>query len=535
MAESKHALEVVREITASGRTAPLPPGVPAADVLEAAANQGVAGLLLAAIERDHPSWAEPLVPRLAEGRRGTLVRTLGQIDLGRQVLSLLDEHGIRALPLKGVVLAETLYDVESDRPMSDVDVLALERWSDGVAALLEDGFVVIDRGDHAWAFRDPRRGEIVELHRSVTSCPGLFPLDADAVWARRRSGRGQLPRLPSPEDLLVQLALHGAFQHALVLSLVQWLDFRRILEREVIDPVRLRDAVSESRAGEPLRVALAVAERVVGAAIPAALAEVLLEEGADPRRAPRWIEPRLATPLAFVAPTEPDHVRVRWELVSGPVRRAELVWRTLFLPEDEHAPASGSRLGKALRRAVRLAGVALGRWRRTPAPQKRAEAPDPAERTSTTPSVKDAPEVPFREELLRECLSSFPWVRLTVRGQCMQPSLDDGEKVRLVSSRLRPPRLGDIVLARGHEGLRLHRLVWGPPIPAGRRWRMKADRGVLFDPPLDPHDVLATVVGVEGRPDARPHRPGLALLSLVRGVLYRLRPRTRSHDAEAVP
>src|SRR4030042_1707373 len=111
--------------------------------------------------------------------------------------------------------------------MSDVDVLALERWPEAGGALREAGFAEVARGDHAWAFRDPGGHGIVELHRSVVSAPGLFPVDAEGLWARSRPGRGQLPRLPSPEDLLLPLALHAAFQHGFSLALVQWLDFRR--------------------------------------------------------------------------------------------------------------------------------------------------------------------------------------------------------------------------------------------------------------------------------------------------------------------
>ena len=72
--------------------------------------------------------------------------------------------------------------------------------------------------------------------------------------------------------------------------------------------------------------------------------------------------------------------------------------------------------------------------------------------------------MPFAEELLRECLSAFPHVRLTVTGRCMEPALRHGERVHLVGARRRRPRVGDVVLARQKDGLRLHRLVWGPPL-----------------------------------------------------------------------
>jgi hypothetical protein len=132
--------------------------------------------------------------------------------------------------------------------------------------------------------------------------------------------------------------------------------------------------------------------------------------------------------------------------------------------------------------------------------------------------------VSLGEEVLRDGLAAFPWVRLTVTGQCMEPALADGAKVRLVAARRRRPRLGDVVLARGRDGLRLHRLVWGPPLALpGMRWRTKADRGRLLDPPLDPSEILATVVAVEEHPKARSRRPGKAAWSLARGVLARWR------------
>jgi hypothetical protein len=505
MAESK-ARGLLRDLATTGRLGALPPGLTAPALAQAAADQGVGGLLLASIERDGPAWAEPIAAPLAARRRALLVRTLGQVGLAARCLSLFEARGIRALPLKGVALAETVYDVESDRPMSDVDLLALERWPEAVLALRETGFAEVARGDHAWAFRDPGGGEIVELHRSVVSAPGLFPPDPEGLWARSRSGRGQLRRLPSPEDLLLQLALHAAFQHGLALSLVQWLDFRRVLEREAIDAERLLALAAAARAAAPLGVALLAAEAVAGAPVPASLRPQL------PAGLRRWLAPRLAEPLAFVAPSGPGLARARWELLAG--RRAELAWRTLVLPET---PAGDERLAArvafAFRRGLRLA-------RREPPEAPRLPGHDLGEPEAAAEGV----EVPFGEELLRDCLSSFPHVRLTVTGGCMEPALLSGERVRLVGATRRRPRVGDVVLARQKDGLRLHRLVWGPPLsPSGSSWRTKADRGLLLDPPLAAEDVLASVEAVEGRPGARPRRSGRALVSLASGIAARLR------------
>jgi hypothetical protein len=501
MSESKAARGLLRALVVGGSLPPLPPGLSAGEVVRTARFQGLAGLLLKAGEGQPSSWVAPLAPGLVADRRSALVRTLGQIALAGRVLGLLEAKGIRALPLKGALLAETVYDVESDRPMSDVDVLALERWPEAVAALEEAGLTEFARGDHARAFTDPASGVVVELHRSVSSCPGLFPLDADAVWERSRPGAGQLPRRPATEDLLVHLALHAAFQHGLVLSLVQWLDFRRVLEREDVDAERLLAVASASRATAPLAAALLAAEAVVAAPLAPGLRAAL--ESNVPRGLTAWLAPRLEDPLSFVEPETPALGRVRWELLAG--RRLELLWRTVVLPDDGGESIS-VRARAAVARAVRLGREQLSRPGRA------------------SPEGAGGPEVPFREELIRECLASFPWVRLTVTGQCMQPALAHGEKVHLVRPAEHRPRVGDVVLARGPDGLRLHRLVWGPPVaPPGTRWRTKADRGRLLDPPLDPSDLLGTVVTVEGRPGARSRRPVKAALLLAGGVIARLR------------
>jgi hypothetical protein len=520
MAESK-ARGFLRDLAATGSLGALPEGLDAQILAGVAIEQGVAGLLLAAVERDRPGWAAPVVEPLRAERRRCLARTLAQIDLAARGLELLAARGLRGLPLKGAVLAETVYDVESDRPMSDVDVLAIERFPEAAAALRDAGFAALVRGDHAWAFRDPAGAGILELHRSVVSAPGLFPLDPEGLWARRRGGRGQLPSWPSPEDLLLQLALHAAFQHGLVLSLVQWLDFRRLLEGEPIDVERLPALARSAGAEAPLAAALLVAEAVVGAPAPASI----------PRRLPaglrRWIGPRLASPLGFVAPAAPALSRVRWELLPG--RRAELLWRTLVLPETPDGdPRLAARAAFALGRGLRLA-----RRRRAPlalpSPSDLGEPPAPA--------PGDEPrEVALGEELLRDCLRSFPHVGLTVNGRCMEPALRHGEKVRLVASSHRRPRMGDVVLARQKDGLRLHRLVWGPPLArSDTSWRTRADRGRCLDPPIAAADVLASVDAVEGRPGARSRRTSRALLSLVGGIAARLRRGVKAARAEVRP
>ncbi len=355
MGESK-ALGLLRELVAGGAPPALAGSAAAAQLLAAAREQRLAGVLLSTLEREEPAWAGPLLEPLRLERRARLALTLQQVALAARVSALLARAGIRALPLKGVALAETVYDLESERPMGDVDVLALERWDDAARALCEAGFAETARADHARVLLEAGSGLVLELHRSVTSAPGLFPLDSEGLWARRRPGRGQLPLLPSAEDLLLQLALHAAFQHGLVLSLVQWLDFRRVLEREALDLDRLGAAAAGARAGALLAAALLAAEAVVAAPVPPSLRAAL--EPALPAGLRRWLAPRLRDPLSLVAPSPPAVGRVRWELLAG--RRAELLWRTLVLPEAQDGDTRlEPRLAQAAARLARLGRGAL--------------------------------------------------------------------------------------------------------------------------------------------------------------------------------
>ena len=126
----------------------------------------------------------------------------------------------------------------------------------------------------------------------------------------------------------------------------------------------------------------------------------------------------------------------------------------------------------------------------------------------------------FRDLVFRECLSAFPEVTFTVTGQCMRPDLAEGDRVVVLGPDRKRPRLGDVVLTRRGDAIRLHRLVWKPPRAGSRApWRTKADRATSLDPALTEADVIGTVAAVEGRPYER--RPARALLSLLGAIVAR--------------
>jgi hypothetical protein len=345
----------LREWLVSGLT----PAAEPRELLAEAGRQGLVGLLAA-----QPGFLAGLAEDLrGEWRRAAqrlLVRGAHQLDLARRVMDLLAAASLRALPLKGAALAERLYASVAERPMADVDVLVLDRPEHAQKRLEGEGFRVVERADHAIALREPESGGIVELHRTLTSCGALFPIDGEGLWFRRRHGEGAIAHSPSAADLLVALALHAAFQHGLVLSLVQFLDLRRLLERERPTLEAVLEVAAAARAEGALLVALAAARAVVGAQPAPALVHALEARVSEPvRRLARTVEG--GDPLRHVAPARPSLAATRLALASG--RRLELLTLTLCPPPWPGDPRR--RIPEALlagaRRAWRLAGQEMAR------------------------------------------------------------------------------------------------------------------------------------------------------------------------------
>jgi hypothetical protein len=367
MVEVPSFLTPARARPAGGRTAPcallgrwlvtgeLPPAPDetlARPLAEAARQQGIAGLLNSAIVEQRVRWPDGarMVLRLAEQEDFAL--GVRQLDTACRVQDLLGARGVRCLPLKGAALAERLYDSVAHRPMADVDLLVLDEWPRAVTLLDEAGFAEQGQADHARTFLDPALGTVVELHRGVTSCARLFPLDLDAAWRRSGPGAGLVKRVPSREDLLVHLSLHAAFQHGLALCLVQYLDFRRLLEREPPDPALLAQVATGARAQGAVALALEAAHAVVGAPLGPALQGLVtawLPSGLH-----GYVASRLRVdPSAFFAPAEPALAWVRWQLAEG--RRIALVRETLSPSLSSFSKPAG------LRAASRALGLAR-RW-----------------------------------------------------------------------------------------------------------------------------------------------------------------------------
>jgi hypothetical protein len=119
-------------------------------------------------------------------------------------------HELEVIPLKGPLLAQTLYGSSGLRPSGDLDLLVRRRDFDRAQALLTDlGFEPVYPADgYHQTFK--RGNTWVELHFSVAppSSPGM---DLRGCWERAPTTqfRGQRTRSFANPDLLIYLTIHG--------------------------------------------------------------------------------------------------------------------------------------------------------------------------------------------------------------------------------------------------------------------------------------------------------------------------------------
>jgi Uncharacterised nucleotidyltransferase len=179
--------------------------------------------LLTATLRRLAAQAPIPAPWLAQAQRryyATMLRNTALADELLRVLAAFRQADIAALPVKGVVLAETLYGSLALRPLGDLDVLVqpadLPR---ARAALGELGFAQADQPGYENAYHpyhDPpyyRRATgspiCLELHWGLWA-RHFFQLETDALWQRVVPAQihGTTLSILSPEDTLLHLAIH---------------------------------------------------------------------------------------------------------------------------------------------------------------------------------------------------------------------------------------------------------------------------------------------------------------------------------------
>jgi hypothetical protein len=209
-----------------------------------------------------------------------------------KLLALLEAEGIAAIPLKGPVLAASVYGNLALRQFCDLDLLVHKQdvlrskellhsqgyrlWIQMTGAQ-EAAYL---RSEHAYRFVRGDGRVIVELHWKIMPRRLAFPLDSERLWECLEPvslGGVTMKNLP-PEELLLILCMHGAKHYwsrlnwicdvAELVRVHHRLNWERVIEQAV--------ALNSQRR---LFLGLLLANEILGAPLPAAISHRL---GKDP-------------------------------------------------------------------------------------------------------------------------------------------------------------------------------------------------------------------------------------------------------------
>jgi Uncharacterised nucleotidyltransferase len=249
-----------------------------------------------------------------------------------RLLASFAQHRIEVIPLKGPVLAETLYGDATARPCTDLDLLV--RTSDFIRAeqlLMDAGWIASAPADeyHRSFVRD---SILMELHFGVAS-PRAFPFDLNATWSGARNGafRGQPLKLMSETDHALYLLLHG-LKHGYG-KLLWILDSARALE--TVGECSPREFVERARAQglqQVLCISCAMVFEVLPKSLPEGLAAVLAESPEAMQAARATVEKLLAGEAGNGRGPEIWGFYLQAETEAGGRWRRRL---TFFIPTNE--------------------------------------------------------------------------------------------------------------------------------------------------------------------------------------------------------
>lgn len=227
--------------------------------------------------------------RLREAYIGSAAANLGLYRDLSDGLAGMRRDGVAVIVLKGAFLAEAVYGDIALRPMSDIDLLVRpEDLARAETSLLSVGYARF----RPWGRRRDftlrgRRGAFVEIHRNVARSSAPFRIDLNDFWDRARPATiADVETLAlCPEDLILHVCVHASHSHKFGMGLRPLCDICETVRHYggQIDWNRLRLAAEQYGASAYVYYPLLLAERLLGAGIPAETLVELKPGASDPK------------------------------------------------------------------------------------------------------------------------------------------------------------------------------------------------------------------------------------------------------------
>lgn len=312
-------------------------------VVAAAEQLDLAPLLYARLKA-HPvadALTKSTMIRLQTSYLQTAARNLRLFADLAQVLEELRRNNIPVIVLKGVYLAQIVYESAGVRPMADVDFLVHVHDIPQVEQLILGlGYStdVKNKTEHAKicahnVYNLPEHGLSLEVHWGIEGDPTPFSIDTEGLW--KRSEPAAIAGVPvlslSPEDLILHLCLHVSFHHLFkVAGLRSLCDIAESIRHfdGRLDWGIVCNRAQAWGAQNSVYLTLYVAKRLLKAPVPD-LALRDLEPSDFDKRMATWAEERILSAGRGASWTESDN----WGRLRASTRvrdRMAVLLRTLF-------------------------------------------------------------------------------------------------------------------------------------------------------------------------------------------------------------
>jgi Uncharacterised nucleotidyltransferase len=313
-----------------------------------------------------PEATDVSVRDLAAAYRENWSRLQEQTRATEQVVATLAESRIRAVLLKGMALAQRIYERPALRPMADVDLLVRPADRASAAAVLERLGYRAGRRPGARALATLHSlgyfaldGTAVDLHsHALQEC--CYPGDDDGLWARTEPWTlgGAEALTPDPASLLLMVCAHGLRWNRE--PPVRWIaDAVTLLRREAgaIDWEWLCGEAQRRRLSRLMAAALAWLEVEFAAPIPAGVLAELRASGAGRlERAELWARQRPPSLLTALIVRWGVHARRAGAGVDEPGVRGFLAYLRDAWDVDTRDSLARALVGRAAARRGRRGG-----------------------------------------------------------------------------------------------------------------------------------------------------------------------------------
>ncbi len=265
--------------------------------------------------------------------------------LSRELIRIVDslsELGIEVMPYKGLALAELAYGDIALRHAGDIDLLIrpqdFPRIRDAVRELGYTPHLDLSPAEeraylqsgYECAFDGAAGPNLLELQWAIQPSFYAVDFDMDALFGRAAtiSVAGHPMKTPSSEDLLLVLSAHAA-KH--VWGRLIWLcDIARIMSFPTLDWGWIASQAKVLGIVRILRVTMLLANRLLGAPIPAAAQANLPEDPGAPALVDE-IQTHIASESAFNVESM-DYFRLMMRLRERPLDRLRFLQRLAFTP-----------------------------------------------------------------------------------------------------------------------------------------------------------------------------------------------------------